>query len=156
MTQTLYHSPADILRRLLVDLSVGTLPTDGGDWPINVSAEQDLPDNQITVYDTAGSLQGRLQQSGNIVEFPGLQIRVRAVSHVLGWNKVNAIATTLDQSARRVTVTIGEHTYLVHAVNRSTPPIPLGKETNQTGERLPMTKRQLFVINATITVKLSS
>ena len=59
MSGSLAHLPEDIVRYLLIDLSVGTLPSDVDDWPIYATQEPDKPDNVITVYGTEGNKHGR-------------------------------------------------------------------------------------------------
>ena len=55
-TDDLLHSPADILRHLLVDLGAGVLPENGTktNWPISEGQELNAPDNAICTYDTEG------------------------------------------------------------------------------------------------------
>ena len=86
MSDVLLHSPADVLRYALIDLGVGTLPTDNGDWPIQVAAQSDTPDETLTIYDTLGIDDGRHMGDGERFEHHGIQIRVRgkASEHGLG------------------------------------------------------------------------
>ncbi len=52
MSATLLHSPAEVIRWLLVAIGQGVDPAQGGDWQVAVALEESSPDNAITVYDT--------------------------------------------------------------------------------------------------------
>lgn len=137
------HSPADIVRHALIGLGLGTDPADGAAWPIFCGDEPDVPDSAITVYDTEGRLFGCLQVTGEMSEHHGVQIRVRGATHPLAAAKAFLIAATVDsRDAYREVVTLGGTDYCVHAINRASGPIGLGRQS-------PETNRTLFVINAT-------
>src|SRR5688500_18878413 len=57
----LAHSPADILRHLLVAKGLGDLPSDGGStgWSFYQSQQPDSPDNVASFFDTTGTQHGR-------------------------------------------------------------------------------------------------
>lgn len=136
----LSHDPADIIRYLLIDLGSGTLPTDNGAWPVYTANEPDLPDNCITTFNTTGSVQGRLQMNGLFVEKPGVQVRVRGISHQIGFAKGKTIEFKLDTEVYRDVVNIGANQYLVHAVTRSANLIFAGKDATSS-------KRFIFTLN---------
>lgn len=149
MPGALDHSPADIVRRLFVSLSLGTLPSSSqaeGDWPIHAALEPDSPDSVITIYDTEGVTQGRIQIDGEIQEQHGIQVRIRARSHQAGYPKANDIVQAMDKTIYRNTVTIGSDTYLVHSVTRTGGILSLGKQ-------VPLNKLNLFTINALVSVR---
>ena len=152
MSSTLTHSPAQIIRELLVQLELGVLPSDGGSWPIYVSSIPDSPDNVITIIDTLGFSDGRIQTDGEAVEHPGFQVTVRAANHQTGWEKANDIRVVLSETVLHNTVSIldnvgtGESIYTVHAVSKIGGIIALGKE-------LPTSKRNLFTINAVVALR---
>ena len=141
MPATLLHSPAHIVQRLIVSLGLGTLPSAAGSWPVYATAEPQDPDNVITVYDTAGQSDGRSMIDGELFEHNGIQVRVRATTHEVGWPKADAIQTGLALSVYDETVTIDGTAYLIHSINRIGQVIPIGKET-------PLSKRSVFTINA--------
>lgn len=141
MSGSLTHSPADIIRNLLVNLGLGTTPSAAGSWPVYAEREPDAPDSVITVYNTAGRKDGRVQVGGEVQEHHGFQVRIRAANPVTGYTKAQAIAIALDETVYQDTVTISAATYLVHAVSRVGSVLALGKET-------PTSKRNLFTINA--------
>lgn len=150
MSGALNHSPADIIRRLLVTLGKGVLPSAGttSNWPIGL-VESDKPDNCITVYDTAGYQDGRLMVDGEQQEHPGVQIRIRSATRDVGYAKANAIAEALDKSVYDNALTIGSDEYLVHSVSRTGTVIDLGDEVG-------ISKRRLFTINAVVTLRKTS
>ena len=152
----LYNSPADVIRWLLVQLGTNTItlasgqtipiglvtdPTTSQSWPCYASDEPDTPDNVVTIYDTQGRDDGRSMIDGERYEHHGIQIRVRAQSHVVGFLQARQIAVVLDQAVFRVGVTIAGHNFFVPCVSRTSGVIPLGRDT-------PNTKRRIFTINA--------
>lgn len=144
---TLEHSPADILGQLLVLMGVGTEPTDDLSWPVYVANEPDLPDNCITVYDTAGRDDGRMQVSGERAEHHGVQVRIRSTTHPIGYLKAREVAVALDEDVYQEGVTFDSgESYTVHSVSRTGDVLPLGKES-------PTSERRLFTVNAVICLK---
>lgn len=145
MSGSLTHSPADIVRKLLIDKSLGATPAEGAVWPVYATREPDSPDSTITVYDTAGRLDGRVMVSGQVQEHPGIQIRVRDADSAAGFKKAKAVATALSEDVLRTMVTIGANTYEVQAISRTSGVFALGKETLTS-------KRNVFTINATVSL----
>lgn len=147
MPGTLIHSPADVVRRLLIDLGLGT--NGGASWPVFTDAEPNVPDNCITVRDTQGRDGGRDMVTAERAEHHGIQIRVRAGTQSAGYTKARAIAVALDSSVYQEMVVVAAGAggaYKVHAITRTTDVIALGKE-------VPTAKRSLFTINALISVR---
>ncbi len=142
----LYHSPADIVRKLLVDIGQGTDAQLGGAWPVFATGEPDMPDSAITVYDTSGIDFGTLQPSGELAEIFGVQIRIRAAAQSPGYAKAAAIASAIDTQVYDNAVTIGTRTYRVQAFKRTSGVLGLGKE--------PGNKRRLFTVNALVNITL--
>lgn len=149
MSALLDHSPAKIIKQLLIGLSLGTEPISDDEWPIyknNVPDGDDVEDNAIGVIDTAGLISERIQFNGRHVEKHGIQILVRAESESIGSAKSSAIARALDE-VYRLTVTIGLDVYVVHDINRTSDVIRLGPETE--------TDRRRFSINCLSQIKQS-
>lgn len=148
MSGLLAHSPADIVRRLLVALDLGEDPTATSSpaWSVYVGAEPDKPDNCITLFDTEGRISGNTQADGEIQEYHGIQIRVRATDYATGYAKARAIAVTLDAEVERDSVTISSDDYCVCSVTRTSDVIGLGMDK-------PASRRQLFTINALANVR---
>lgn len=145
---SLQHSPADITRRALILLGLGTLPTSNGIWPVSAESEPDAPDECVTVYTTVGKDHGRTMIDGEMQQHYGIQIRVRSRTPTVGWVKADTVATTI--AARNqvydLTVVIESSVYLVHCFANIGDVLPLGKEA-------PTSKRNLFTINALLSVK---
>lgn len=152
MSGSLAHSPADVIRHLLIGLGLGTNPADGEAWPVYVSSEPDRPDSVITTYDTSGRLNGRTQVDGEVQEHHGIQIRVRDANPAAGFKKANEIAIALDETVYLDTVAIedvvgtGVSRYLVWNVSRVSGIFSLGKDVETS-------KRNLFTINAVVSLR---
>lgn len=140
MLTTINHSPADVLRWLLIALGLGTDPANGGEWQVYAGNEPGTPDQVITITDTAGTPQGRLHIDGEVIATFGFQVRVRSKDHPTGWLKADAIRNALAKSVDRTQVTVGGVAYLVPCVVRIGNVIPLGKES--------ASKRSIFTLNA--------
>lgn len=146
MPGSLTHSPADIVRRLLIALGVGVDPP-SSPWPIYASGEPSLPDNVITVFGTTGRQHGRTATDGEMQEHHGIQVRIRAATYPVGYTKARTIATALDTMYQDViTVPSTTNSYLIHAILRTSDVIELGKET-------PSSKREIFTVNALVSVR---
>lgn|SRR3990167_993558 len=141
----LIHSPADVLRRVLITLGHGVNPP-LTTWPIYAAGEPNTPDNCITVYDTEGRNDGRSMIDGEQWEHYGVQVRIRSTTHKVGYAKAQAIAEALDQEIYDEVETIDTTTYLLHSVSRTSRVLALGKDT-------PNSKRTLFTINALVSLK---
>lgn len=144
------HSPAQILRQLLVDLGYCTEPSLSAAWPGFVTTIPNTPDGAICVYDTAGVDHGRRMSDGARIERYGCQILVRAARHPTGYAKAQSIALALDQEIYRETVEMddddGTATYFVNTIKRTNPVFSIGQDT-------PQSKRKLFTINLTAAIR---
>lgn len=140
------HSPADILRWMLVSIGSLTSPTLNQAWPGYCSQEPNQPDNCVTTFDVEGFMAGREQHQGDRLSRKGVQIRIRSTNHRTGWVKADEIAATLDRSILRDSIVIGESTYCVQSFRRTSGVIDLGKEVGAS-------KRHLFTINGLLTVE---
>lgn len=137
---------ADIIRQLIIDLGLAQADPKV-EWPIYSSFLPDVPDSSICVYDTAGTLDGRIMRTGEQIEHPGIMIHVRAIDNDTGWRKAKTIAEALD-AQRRVSVVISsEETYVVYNFSRTGAILPLGME--EIGSR----RRFVFSINAITTIR---
>lgn len=139
------HSPADVLRTLLVQLGLGgdpaALPLPP--WPVYVASEPGEPDQVLTCYDTAGRDLGRVMATGERVEMHGTQIRVRAGTHAEGWAKAHAVARALDEGVYDEPVTVGGVAYLVHSVSRTGTVFSAGRDA-------PASARRIFTVNVLV------
>lgn len=166
MSGVLQHSPADIIRYMMIDLLLGIYPTStNAPWGISVDNTPENPDNAIVVYDTMPKYNGRSHHSGLAYEHYGMSIKIRAGVLIQGFQKCNQIVVALDSQVKRRIVTIPQITYLgftipstqymVHAMNRTyklrgtAAYLYLGKERSQTNvnEIATTSQRPLFGLN---------
>jgi len=126
----LCRSVISILAAYIInELLLMTSPSDEDDWPLYVSSMPDgdnVKTNCGAIYDTAGVLDGKLS-SGEVIQHPGIQIRIRSDNYEMGYAKIEKIALTLDDICWN-TITIGEDSYLLQNISRTTPVVPLGSE----------------------------
>lgn len=149
MPGRLFHSPADIVRRVLIARGLGADPnpdpTVTVSWPIYVANEPSVPDNCITIYTTAGTNSGRTNPDGERQGHHGIQVRVRAKNDRVGINKANEIAIGMDAVDQHF-ITLDTTNYVVHSLNRSSDVLPIGKDPNS--------NRPLYTINALTVIRV--
>ena len=150
---TLTHSPADVVRWLLIAAGQGTEPITNYDWPIHVSLEPDYPEQCITIYDTGGVTFGNFQPTGEEQEYPGLMIQVRSNTHKIGYQKTDSLTKYIDQSVLNQTVTVtdengNENTYKVNNLIRQGTINNLGKD--------PDDSRFRFTVNFLVSLRQTS
>lgn len=157
MSGTLADMPSTVIQYLLIDKGAGTRPSLNLTWPIfndflpdtrgGEEISDNLPDNLVTVLDTAGKIQGRIQVTGEMVEKYGIQILLRCLSSETELRnakvKINQIKQILDTQVLNTSVTIPgtARQYQVNAITRTSPILSLGSEK-------PGSSRSLFSINA--------
>lgn len=148
MMNTLAHSPAEVLRAVLVGIGQGTQPPTppaaASAWPVYASSEPAAPDNVVTVYDTAGVDDGRSMIDGELFQHYGVQVRVRATTHAAGWAKADAIRRALALECKLRGATVAGSSYVLTA-SRIGQVLALGRET-------PESQRRLFTVNALLVV----
>jgi hypothetical protein len=140
------HSPAQILAAHLIAAGLGTDPDNGGEWPCYIALLPDKPDNLLVIYDTAGTIDGRIMATGETVEHPGIQVLVRGKTHPVAWAKVRAVKEALD-AINRTTVTVTGPTdteYRVLGAHQRGTPLALGQDDNG---------RMTFSLNAITTLE---
>jgi hypothetical protein len=136
------NSPAEIVQQLLVDL---VDEWGGTDWPLFVDNEPDSPDDAITVYNTDGLLNARLQNTGEFDENPGIQIRIRSAEYTDGWTIADAIKAMLDEDVYgNVVAVLDGGDFEIETFNRSSNVLAIGRE--------PESQRWVFTLNGTIVV----
>lgn len=143
MSGQLDHTPAEILREVLIDLGEVTAVDDQASWPCYHQQMPDSPDNCVCIYTTQGTTQGRTFD-GEVQEHYGLQIKVRS-SGTGGYAKLRRILNALD-ALIRTTVYIGNTTYFVQSFNRTTDTLPLGRE-KKTSDRF------LYTLNGVMPIR---
>lgn len=151
MSIILTHTPADIIRKLLVDLGLGTEPSVNQTWPAFSSNEPDLPDNIITVYDTAGSSDGRVI-GGATLDHYGFQVKIRSTTHDVGWTKADAIRYAMQRTVYQRDVTLSGKTYRISCISKIGQVLHLGKEESLAA----VSKRNAFTINAQVAIRATN
>lgn len=147
MSGALDHSPAEIIRGLLVQLGLGVNPDDdpGVAWPAYYSLTPDKANECITVVDTTGITHGRTHVDGITQEKYGIQISVRSTHVASGRRKAQDIAQAMDEDVLRNQITLDVTTgsasasYLIQSVTRQGSVLSPGIE--------PGTNRRLFTAN---------
>lgn len=145
MPGALAHSPADVVRRLLIALGLGNDPP-AEPWPVYVGGEPTVPEDVITVYDVLGVNHGREMARGERQEHHGVMLRFRGREYRSTFAKARAVAVALDEDVSLETVAVDSSSYRVHCVNRRGDVLALNKESFET-------KRSLFTINATVSLR---
>jgi hypothetical protein len=146
MPNYLVNSPADVVRKLLIDLALCTSPALSQPWPVFAANEPDTPDNCVTVYDSPDSWSdGRDMNSGEPMVQHSVQVRVRSVDHPTGWTKADLIRRTLAEGVYLRQVLISPKAYLMQCLTRFSAVMALGAES-------PTSKRRIFVINMAATL----
>lgn len=151
MPGLLLHSPANIVKNLLVSLGMGvdpiTPPAIPLAWSVFVNSRPQTPDNLIVVYDAEGREHGRAHVSGERQLHHGVQIELRSDTYRVGYERVRAMAVSLDQDVYQETVTIAGVDYRVHAITRTSDVSSIGKES-------PTSKRNIFHIDCLVSVRM--
>lgn len=138
------HSPAEILRAYLVASGNAQLPTTAGaTWPISVGSLPDAPDQHLCIYDTAGKLDGRIQETGETQQKPGFQIRARAGTFQKAYQKLELLLSVCD-TVNQQAVALETKNYLIHSVTLTSPILHLGQEEGKT--------RTSFTLNGLLTI----
>lgn len=142
----LMHSPAEILRKLLLDRGLGTDGASRSAWPVFTRNEPPAPDDCITLYDTQGTSDGRAHVDGTQFQHYGFQLRVRSGQDRDGWQKSSLVRDLFNRQVHNAVVVMADDTrYVVYAVTRVGQVVPIGKEESS--------KRNLFTLNGTVSVR---
>lgn len=155
MPGPLNASPAKIISKILIDLNLGSEPdqstlTQTLAWPCYFNKEPDgkgVPDDVITVFNTTGIEDGR-DAFGERADFQGIQVRVRSAKQEEGFLKMDAIRIAFDRLYMKG-ITLGSDHYTVQSIKRTGGVNPIGKETAPTA-------RNVYTLNAIVTVRMSS
>lgn len=142
MSGALNHSPAEVIRQLLADLSLVSI-TENETWFCFVQLMADAPNQAVCVYDTDGIIHGRTHIDGDTQEHYGIQVKVRSELPRAGRLKAQAILRAFDTDVRRTAVTLDGSHYVVEAITRNGSVIPLGPEVG-------VSRRRQFTLNALV------
>lgn len=93
---TFLHSPAKILAQFLVNEGLGVFGT--GSWPITYGAlPDDAIDGRIATFNIPSETMGKDSRDGELVIFPGVQIRTRSRDENTAYSKLALIEERLLQ-----------------------------------------------------------
>lgn len=154
MSGDLEHSPADIIRKLLVDLGHGTNPEDNGAWPTYVNYHRDSADNVMSVNDTDPITHGRHQIDGETQLHYGIQVFIRAKDDPTAFRKANDITEAFDKDVQYDNVSVGDttgtgtSTYVVVAITHA--------GILHVGREVEATARRIKTINALVALRMTS
>lgn len=141
-------SPAEILGQWLINLAIAADPdTSNDDWPVyygHLPDETDTPDNAISIYDTGGTDDGRTMVDGVRAEHPGFQVRLRASSYKIGYEKISGIQATMEGTLR-TPVSLGGRTWLIENISLTGTIISLGVDRDKL-------RRDHFTLNGLLTL----
>lgn len=112
MSDTLNHMPSDVVRELILDLGLGTEPSDAGDWPVYAPeiADEVGTDDVLQVKDTDGRQFGRIQVDGNVPENYGIQVLARSLDAHDGQYQLRKIQEAFSTEVLRTSVTVPART----------------------------------------------
>lgn len=141
----LTHAASEVIQKLLIANGHAALPVAGTSvsWPAYVDSTPTAPDSLISVWGSDPKIDGRVSTDGEFMEHYGIQVSVRAGTRAAAWTKAQDIADFLA-GVYLDTVTIAGTVYVIHALQKTSGPLPIGRE--------PGTERQLVTINYYATV----
>jgi len=140
------HTTAQILTKYLMGKGIIETPSKQAIWPGFISHLPGGKDVQqaVALSDTQGMNDGRIMRTGEVIEHPGLQIRVRSRDFETSFQKATEAADSLS-SVIRQSVTMKDNTsYLINNVSRFSSILPMGVE--------PETRLFLCSVNFTATI----
>jgi hypothetical protein len=140
-------SPAQVIRKLLIAASLAPNSQTAA-WSPFVSFLPDVPDTAIAVYDTGGVLQGRIMRSGEKIEKPGIQVRLRSSDYPGAFSKAETIRDAIDALTPGTVVEMAPgESWSIQNISRTSPILTTGIE--EVGDR----KRHNLTINAILTMR---
>lgn len=149
------HAPSEIIANLLVNANKAVfdpLQATGLKWPVFMAIVPDSPDKLITVYDTMGIKDGRLE-TGETIVHPGWQIMTRSLfpqssyrmaDMLFQWSDVVVNANVTMQAKTVDSMVIPLTVYQVIGLFKTGPILTAGQDEK---------RRFLFTLNGTTTIK---
>ncbi|MCP4566477.1 MAG: hypothetical protein GY841_02720 [FCB group bacterium] len=126
-----------LVQKFLIDAGLGTSVQGGNAWPVYATFlpdSDDINDDAIVCYDTAGRTDGRVIDTGEHIEHPGFQIMVRSRNRSAGRAKANDIANVID-AVFRTEVTVDGSTYTLQNLSRTGQILDIGAEPEGRGRK---------------------
>lgn len=146
MISTLNHPVHKIIQKLLIELGLGTTPTDNQPWPVSAPKEPTSPDDCIVVNTTTGVEVGYRAQDGIVQYHKGFQVMVRCSDDTLGYRKAEFIKAALNESVDHHVIILDSNSYCVDICTSSGDIINMGMRRSET-------RLQLWSINFTTDLK---
>lgn len=139
------HTPAHIMREVLINHGEAYLPPDGvgSDWPVYVGSLPITGDRAIALYNMTGNLEGRYMSTGETVDHPQVHFSVRGRNDVQASEKLLGLMEMADTISREA-VSLDGKDYTVQAVHRRTGILSFGEE--------PERQRNVVAFNAIVTI----
>jgi len=131
---------SEIIQKWLQDQGL----VNGTTWPSKIESFPEDPDNLVAIITTSAVKQGRLME-GEVIEKPTFEIQVRCRTFKDGYLKMLAIQQAID-AVHKNEVSIGDDTYVLHAIKRNSGFAPLGAETTS------LKRREWFVLPIQVTL----
>lgn len=138
----------EIVRRVLIDLGLGVLPSAGGAWPIYAHTEPQDGDNIIVVIGTSPEINAHIQIDGDVEQYHGIQILVRSSNDEVGGVKAYAVEAALNAVLNQ-TVSYSGHTFQVQSAIKRSGFSFLGAEA-------PVSHRRIFSMNYVVPITQTS
>lgn len=135
-------TPNEIAARWLAN-DLGLTVGGSSDFATFIGRMPQNPERAIAVFGTQGITQGRIQATGQVVDFPGLQFLVRSNGYDVGSRKAYEVLAAID-SCRREVVSISGTDYMIHSLTRTSDVLPIGQDQD--------TKLDKFTINVTASI----
>lgn len=121
---TLAHSPAEVLRQLIIDLNQGSWPNLDSDWPVYTRQKPNEPDNLILTTTLGSVPHGRNFVTGESRLHFGAEVLVRSIrtnstgtgGYTSGYEKIGLVCLALNTQVFNRIVYVSSYTYTVHAM----------------------------------------
>lgn len=98
--------PAEVLAQRLINLGVGSInPSPATGFAVRVADDPQQYDQTIVLFDSGAELDGVMLRTGESIQHPTVQVRVKAKDYRQGQRKAQEAATLLA-GTRRVVVTV--------------------------------------------------
>jgi len=129
-----------ILQTYIVGQGLMTDQSDEDDWPLYISSMPDVKTNCGAIYSSSGKIDGKLS-NGEVVQHPGIQLRIRSNVYETGYAKIEEITLALD-GVNKKEVSVDGFTYQIQNVSR-------GSTINSESDAK---RRFLFTVNFMVTL----
>lgn len=142
------HSAADILANYFITKGYGVLsssvaPASTTAWPIFTGYSPPEGNQNIVIYNTTPTSNGRLMTNGMPIQHPGIQILTRHEFDRDSFAKANDLYQALA-ALRNVSVTVESNSYVISNAAEIRPPIYVGEEIGK--------NRIIYSVNAVLTI----